>query len=336
MRIFITGQFLVALALTFALIGYLIATGTADAVERQPHDAMAAAGAATPAAPAGTEAPLEFQPPAESSLADDEFGKVVRQGKEIFTHTDTALPQYVGNNLKCSNCHLDAGTKANAAPMWAAYGLYPAYRKKNGHVNTFTERLQECFRYSMNGRMPPAGDPGLVALESYAYWLAKGAPTGMKLKGQGLPKLNQPALPPDYARGEAVYRAHCSACHKADGSGGALGQMAVPPLWGSDSYNWGAGMHQVDNAAGFIKANMPLGQGNSLSDQDAWDVALYIDSHERPQDPRFSGSVAQTRQLYHDGPNSMYGRSVNGHVLGSGSVPAGGRLAASTAPGAAQ
>jgi ABC-type lipoprotein release transport system permease subunit len=34
-------------------------------------------------------------------------------------------------------------------------GLYPAYRAKNGHVNTFAERLQGCFRYSMNGKAPP-------------------------------------------------------------------------------------------------------------------------------------------------------------------------------------
>ena len=29
--------------------------------------------------------------------------------------------------------------------MWAAYLLYPAYRSKNGHVNTFAERLQDAF-----------------------------------------------------------------------------------------------------------------------------------------------------------------------------------------------
>ena len=96
--------------------------------------------------------------------------------------------------------------------------------------------------------------------------------------------------------------------------------------------SWGAGIHHVDVAAAFIKANMPLGQGNSLSDQEAWDVALYIDSHERPQDPRYTGSVAQTRRLYHDSPYSMYGQTVKGHVLGSDSTPAGGTTAAHATP----
>lgn len=75
-------------------------------------------------------------------------------------------------------------------------------------------------------------------------------------------------------------------------------------------------MHDIKNAAGFIKANMPLGLGGKLTDQEAWDVATFMDSHERPQDPRFQGSVAETRKKYHDDPTSMYGMTVGGHVLG--------------------
>ena len=74
-------------------------------------------------------------------------------------------------------------------------------------MNTFAERLQGCFRYSMNGKAPPAGDPILVALETYSYWLAKGAPVGTKLPGQGFLKLPPPAQKADYARGAAVLHA---------------------------------------------------------------------------------------------------------------------------------
>ena len=61
------------------------------------------------------------------------------------------------------------------------------------------------------------------------------------------------------------------------------GTFAFPPLWGKDSFNWGAGMHRVDTAAGFIKANMPYGRGGMLTEQQAWDVALFMNSHERPK-----------------------------------------------------
>ncbi|NPT40730.1 c-type cytochrome [Paraburkholderia sp. 1N] len=283
-----------------------------------------AASVDVPALPASSaQAPASsavkpFAPPTESSMPTDGFGKSVKLGEQIFTHTQTFAGKYVGNTLNCASCHLDAGRKADSSPLWGAYPLYPAYRSKNGHVNSFAERLQGCFQYSMNGKAPPLGDPVLVALESYAYWLAKGAPVGEKLPGQGYPKLPAPAQKADYARGGAIYAQHCALCHGADGQGqSSEGQTVFPPLWGAHSFNWGAGMGDIQNAAGFIKANMPLGLAGTLTDQQAWDVATFMDSHERPQDPRFVGSVEATRAKFHDSPYSMYGQAVNGQVLGA-------------------
>ncbi|ADJ27692.1 c-type cytochrome [Nitrosococcus watsonii] len=264
---------------------------------------------------AGTEP--SFAPPSETAIPDNEFGAMVRRGRDIFLHTRQKARAYVGNGLSCVNCHLDAGRLEDSAPLWGAYGRYPQFRSKNDHVNNFTERLQGCFMYSMNGKAPPAGSEVLIALETYAYWLASGAPIGVTLQGAGFPKHFKPPQPPDYARGQQVFNAQCALCHGSDGQGQkAAGEYVFPPLWGNDSYNWGAGMHQLDNAAGFIKANMPLGLGNSLSDQEAWDVALFINAHERPQDPRYTGDLAETRKLYHDTPNSLYGLEIKGRLLG--------------------
>ena len=111
-------------------------------------------------------------------------------------------------------------------------------------------------------------------------------------------------------------------CHGADGAGQSSdGEVVFPPLWGPKSYNWGAGMTGIDVAAGFIKANMPLSQGGRLSDQQAWDVAAYIDGKPRPQDPRYTGSVAETRKRYHDDKMSLYGRTVDGVLLGGDGPP---------------
>lgn len=275
---------------------------------------------------AETGAPAHFTPPEESAIPNNDFGAMIRLGRDIFTHTPEHAPAFVGNGLSCVNCHLDRGRKPDSAPLWAAYVKYPAYRAKTKRVNTFEERLQGCFKYSMNGKAPPAGSKELTALVTYAYWLASGAPTGAKLAGAGYPKLPAPPSPPDYQRGAKVYEANCAICHGANGEGTKSGdRYAFPPLWGKDSFNWGAGMHRIDTAAAFIKANMPLGRGGSLSEQEAWDVATFVDSHERPQDPRFTGSVAETRAHYHE-ENCNYGKKVNGHLLGADSEPAGGRL----------
>lgn len=267
-----------------------------------------------------------FQPPPLTAIPKNQFGTMVRLGQRIFEDPARYARPYVGNELRCSNCHLAAGRLAGSAPMWAAYVSYPAYRSKNHRVNTFAERLQGCFRYSMNGRKPPLGGKVLVALESYAYWMARGARLDPKIAGRGYPKISKPPRAPSYSRGQRVYDTRCAMCHGADGQGQPAndGSPAFPALWGPQSFNWGAGMGSLKNAAPFIKANMPLGLGGSLSVQDAWDVALFVDSHERPQDPRFTGSVAETRRRFHHSRNSMYGTMVDGHLLGSGSVPAGG------------
>jgi cytochrome c len=260
-----------------------------------------------------------FTPPPESAIPNNDFGHSVKRGEQIFLHTPENARGFVGNRLTCANCHLDAGRKAYSAPLWAAFVAYPAYRSKNDQVNTLGERLQGCFKYSMNGKAPALSDPVLVDLQAYMYWLSQGAPVGSNLPGRGYPTVPHPPLKPDYLRGQAIYAQHCALCHGANGAGQTRGADQVfPPLWGAGSYNWGAGMHDVKTAAGFIKDNMPLSQPNTLTDQQAWDVALFVNSHERPQDPRFTGNVQETRQKYHHSSTSMYGTVVNGHLLGKG------------------
>ena len=292
---------------------------TKSAARKTPAVATTTRSAAARPAVAAKPTALVFVPPPESAIPAGPLGDVIRQGRAIFTDTPAHAKAYVGNGLSCSNCHLDAGRLANSAPLWGAYGMYPQYRKKNGQVNTFGERLQGCFEFSMNGKAPPLDSAEMVALQTYAWWLSKGAPVGVELKGAGYPKRGfKPPQAPDYTRGETVFKKSCALCHGDDGQGQQVaGRNVFPPLWGPQSFNWGAGMHQLDNAAAFIKANMPFSRGDTLSDQDAWDVAMYMDAHERPQDPRFNGSVSETRKKYHDTPMSLYGTEVNGHLLGA-------------------
>ena len=325
--IWIVGILFAALAM---FIGYELPRHDPAQTDATPQAAVTTA--TSPAkAPADKQAAAKPFAPPEGAIPDTDFGKMAQLGAAIFSDTQTNAREFVGNALQCANCHLDGGRLANSAPLWAAYVAYPAYRDKNGHVNTFQERVQGCFRFSMNGKAPPLGSKVLVALESYAYYLAKGAPTGVDLPGRGYPKVNKVANI-DSAHGQQVYEQKCALCHGADGQGqsSADGAVVFPPLWGARSYNWGAGMESITNAAGFIKANMPLSQGNTLTDQEAWDVAAFVNGHERPQDPRFEGSVAETRKKYHDSAMSLYGQKVNGVVLGENPPPGGQPAAAAT------
>ena len=282
-----------------------------------------------PAVPVQFQAAGSFSPPSAADAPNDAFGDAVRFGEQLMTDTATLAPQHVGNGLVCSNCHLDAGRKPGAAPLWAAFVNFPAFRAKNGEINTFQKRVQDCFLYSLNGAPPPLGSRELIAIESYAAFMARGLPSGMSPPGRGYPAIDAPPLSPDDRRGGEVYAQECSACHGPNGVGQKIaGGPAYPPLWGARSYNWGAGMARIDKAAAFIHANMPQGGEGSLTVQEAWDVAHYIDGKARPQDPRFTISAGATRALHQDTPYSRYGTVVGGVLLGdpsntppSGPVP---------------
>jgi thiosulfate dehydrogenase len=267
-----------------------------------------------------------FVPPAESEIPEGPVGDAIKRGRDIFVDTPKYAAKYVGNSMACAQCHLDSGRRENSAPMWAAYVQYPKFRAKNNKINTLEERINGCFQYSMNaqaspaGKAPPPGDDVYKELMTYMYWLADGAPTGEEMHGGGYIKLKETKLGYDVKRGLAVYEQNCALCHGADGQGRreADGKVRFPPLWGPEAYNWGAGMSRIDTAAGFIKANMPLSKPYSLTDQEAWDVAAYIDSHERPKDPRQTGTIEEARAKFHKGEKSYYGKVLDGQLRGVG------------------
>lgn len=230
-----------------------------------------------------------FVPPNVEDIPDDKYGDMVHWGREIFVNTQKYGKRYVRNGLNCSNCHMAEGRQPYAAPMWAAYGKYPMYRNKNRSVVTVQERIQDCFTYSLNGIAPTLDAPELEAIVTYMHWLSKEVPIGVTLPGRGFAPIAK-TRDPSHINGEIIYSTQCALCHGENGQGqefedGEPGYM-FPPLWGSDSFNRGAGMSKIKTAAQFIKANMPLGAGYTLSDDEALDVAFYMWIQSRPDDPR--------------------------------------------------
>ena len=144
-------------------------------------------------------------PPGLAELPPNKHGELVRQGHAIFTNTPEQARRFSGNALSCSNCHLDAGRKADASPMWAAWGMYPAYLAKTDRVTTLQERIQQCFRFSLNGFPPPLDSHEMSALVTYMQWLSTGVPAGVEQPGRGFPTVARTGADPDPFRGKAVY-----------------------------------------------------------------------------------------------------------------------------------
>ena len=278
--------------------------------------------------PEPTEGQFVHVPPTMEDLEKSDFHpelkRVIRRGHDLFVNTQQLRDKNVFNNMNCNSCHMGEGRLPFAGPVWPAAVTLPNYRGKNGHVNNLEERIVGCFTYSMNGKPPAYGSDDMLALTAYHQWLAKGVPLFQdNIYGRGYQKLDDPAEKMDYERGAKVYAENCSVCHSDDGSGLVQNEKVVfPALWGDDSYNWGAGIIRHYTLSSFIKHNMPLGQPNSLTDQQAWDVAYYINNQERPQEPRFTGDVAETREKYLETfhKHSSYGlEGPDGAILGENS-----------------
>ncbi len=221
-----------------------------------------------------------FTHPSSDSIPDGRRGEQIRLGYQLVVHTQEFASSYVGNRLTCTNCHLDAGLDPNSASYVGLSRAYPEYRARTGLVVTLADRINECVERSLNGKPIPHDSHKLRAIVAYIEWLSKDVPSGSRMAWRGIPRLH-PTKSPDVVNGTKVFTARCAFCHGADGQG----TMAAPPLWGPQSYNIGAEMARIPVAASFIKSNMPRTRGWALSDQDAYDVAAYINSQPRPDFP---------------------------------------------------
>ena len=60
--------------------------------------------------------PKLFMPPPDSAIPNDKFGEEVKMGEQIFREPAAHATQFVGNQLRCSNCHLQAGGRRGQPP----------------------------------------------------------------------------------------------------------------------------------------------------------------------------------------------------------------------------
>lgn len=234
-----------------------------------------------------------------SRLPDDPYGRLVRYGKELTDRTfayigpevKNAKMRFSGNNLACASCHEASATKKFAIPWVGAHATFPQYRARENEVSTLQERVNGCMERSMAGKALPLDSREMKAFITYMHFLSKDVPVGGKVEGQGLPPFKAPNRRADTVAGNTVYQEKCASCHGAEGAGvraGAPGSATgytLPPLWGKDSFNNGAGMSRLLFASSFIKTNMPLGTQHGqpqLTDDQAYDVAAFVLSKPRP------------------------------------------------------
>ena len=219
---------------------------------------------------------VAFRVPDEAEITDSAVLASVRRGRALLASTRDSLPGNVGNRLQCVHCHPDNGTRPNVMPWVGVYARFPQYRARAGGVHVIEDRINDCFKRSMNGRPLVPEGRDMRDIVAYMAFLSSGYPVFAQVDGQSLPRIGP--LDGDTARGAATFAAKCVVCHGTDGAG----TDSIPALWGPGSYNIGAGMARVQTAAAFIRVAMPQTAPGTLTDQEAYDLAAFINSRPRP------------------------------------------------------
>jgi len=257
-------------------------------------------------------------PLSDPALDDSKLANEIRWGFRIFTNTPREAARFTPSTISCSNCHLNAGQRERSLPLVGVAGMFPEYNRRSGRLYTLGDRIVDCFLRSENatGMIEAEGGPRagegeredvpsptskeVLAVAAYLTWLARGYEVGTNPAWRGQNVIAPANVIPierlDTRRGEALFVERCTSCHGADGQGVAVGDKKPGPLWGPGSWNDGAGAARVYTLAGIIRYSMPYLDPGSLTDEEAQQLAMFVNSKPRPSYP-FKSQDYRTEKL---------------------------------------
>ena len=232
----------------------------------------------------------------------DAFGQTVRAGRDLIVHTaatigpDAADPamRFSGNGLECQSCHLNAGTTKFGLPLAGVWGVFPLFIGRENEVRTLEERINGCMERSMNGRALPLGQPANEG-DAHVYPVHQRRRADRpQRRGAGraaAPAAGRGERSASTARRCSRRPARCAIRRMGRASAGGRrtrrNGIAINFRRCGDrtATTTARAWRGRSTAASFIHANMPFGTDFAhpvLSAQDAFDVAVFIDSQPRP------------------------------------------------------
>jgi thiosulfate dehydrogenase len=234
-----------------------------------------------------------WEAPDLKSIPPDSNGHLIRYGRELIAHTAYYLGPNgkvgrISNGMNCQNCHLNAGTKPFGNNYAFVASTYPKFRARSGSIESVEKRINDCLERSLNGKQLADSSREMRAIKAYILWVGHEVKKDSTPYGAGLGDLAILPRAADPVKGKTVFVNHCTRCHGEEGRGRRLAnsvEWIYPPLVGDSSYNIGAGLFRLSRFAAYVKYNMPEGttfRNPVLSDEEAWDVAAYINSLPRP------------------------------------------------------
>jgi thiosulfate dehydrogenase len=236
-------------------------------------------------------------PLADATLDRLPLSEEIRRGFKIFTNTPREAPRLAPGGMSCSHCHLNGGQREKSLPLVGVAGMFPEYNRRSSRLFSLGDRITDCFLRSENttggpltaAEWPTPTSSEVLAVSAYLTWLSRGSEVGRSPWWRGQNAIPAASLIPvdqlDPRKGEAIYRDRCVSCHGPDGQGVVIGDKKAGPLWGPESWNDGAGAARLYTLAGMIRYSMPYLDPGNMTDEEAQQLAAFIDSKPRPVFP---------------------------------------------------
>ncbi|MPZ41827.1 MAG: c-type cytochrome [Betaproteobacteria bacterium] len=219
-----------------------------------------------------------------------------------------------GSHTSCDHCHQGIGDKQDASgnrlkgslSLGASWVMADMYDRFTGLLLPYELRQMQCYINSSNGYKPNIADDLVRDVTAYSRFLsaALDLKIGNHYDEQGVDEIAASATikqGDDYVRGEALYKEKCQVCHGRQAFGVvAEGRVVAPALAGPNAWNMQSRnyFYYVSTILpGFICRNMPLGQENTLDNQQCRDIAFYISNLPRPAGDRQGPLIALRNQL---------------------------------------
>ena len=237
----------------------------------------------------------------DKTLGNSPLAEQVRWGYRIFVDTPKEAARFTGGKVSCANCHLNAGQRDRALPIVGVAWQFPEYNNRAARLISLADRIVDCLMRSENATrrgaelatpehdLPTTTATEVLAVQAYLAWLSKGYAMGQNPAWRGKNAIAQDKLIPvkqlDVEKGKTLFAEKCVSCHGLDGQGVQIGDKKAGPLWGDYSWNDGAGAARVYTLAGIIRYAMPYLDPGSLTDDEAQQIAAYINAQPRPHYP---------------------------------------------------
>jgi len=224
----------------------------------------------------------------DPEVAPPNIRESVLRGYSIIMNTPFYAANYAKDLVSCASCHLfegnSLGGRNQGISLLGVNNIYPQYSERSNRTIDIKERINNCFERSMNGKPLPLDSQIMNDILAYLDWISIEVKDIKNPPWLGM-KMLKSKHKPNEKEGAVIYEKYCIACHQEDGGGGGelpepVGKT-IPPLWGENSFNDGAGMSVHPMLSAFIYWNMPF-LNSVLTEEEAMDVAAFVLKQPRP------------------------------------------------------